>query len=81
VGRLLQKERQKALRKLKDRTQDNIWQKMLKIKEFSSRPEPKDIVEEYKQRGIEVISLTYFPLLNNNWFVFIFCKPAKNINS
>jgi len=54
---------------------------MLETKEFSIKPEPKGIVEEYKQRGFEVISLTYFPLLNNNWFVFISCKPAKNINS
>jgi hypothetical protein len=54
---------------------------MLETKEFSSRPEPKDVVEEYEQRGLNVLSLTYFPLLNNNWFVFISCKPAKNINS
>jgi hypothetical protein len=54
---------------------------MLETKEFSSRPEPKDIIEEYKRRGIEVISLTYFPLLNNNWFVFISYKTAQNINS
>jgi len=50
---------------------------MLAYQEYAIKPRPEDIVEECKNKGRKVLSLTYFPLLNNNWFVFVFYKISQ----
>jgi hypothetical protein len=47
---------------------------MLEMKELSSKPEPEEIIREYKERGKCITTMDFAPLKGGNWMIFVFFK-------